>query len=139
MFRDRKGHVRIIEAFLSMIVLFSALAICSALLPPSKTEGRETLTSCGIQTLIQLDNVGNLGKMLQASNWTALSDTLKLLLPIGISYNLTIYDENAQQVNNVPISRGHLDGNVVAIEYLCATQQAPYQIYTLRLQLTVVK
>lgn len=139
MLRDRRGQIRIIEAFLSMLVLFSALAICSVLLPPSDNSRQETLASCGMQALVQLDNSGELGEMLRNENWTALSATLKLLLPMGVSYNLTVYDENSEQINSVPIARGYLDGDVVAVEYLCASQHIQYEIYTLRLQLTVVK
>jgi len=92
-----------------------------------------------MQALVQLDNTGELGEMLRNENWTALSDALELLLPMGVSYNLTVYDENSEQVNSVPISRGYVDGDVVSIEYLCANQHAQHQICTLRLQLTVVK
>ena len=92
-----------------------------------------------MQTLIQLDSDGTLGKLIEQNNWTALSDALQLSLPIGVSYNLTVYDENMQQINGVPISNGNLAANVAVVEYICASQSLRYHHYTLRLQLSVVK
>lgn len=139
MVKNNRGQIRVVEAFLSAAVIFSALAICSALPPPSNGGNQKTVAAQGMQALVQLDSDGTLGKMIGQSNWTALSDSLQLLLPIGISYNLTVYDKNMQQINSVPISNGNLVGNVVAVEYLCASQNLPYHSYRLRLQLAVVK
>ena len=137
--KNNSGQIRVVEAFLSVFIIFSALAICSALSPSSSDNNQKTLAAQGMQALIQLDNDGTLGKMIEQSNWTALSDALSLLLPTGVSYNLTIFDENLQQVNSVPISNGNLDGTVVAVEYVCASQSLQFHSYTLRLQLAVVK
>jgi len=137
--KNNRGQIRVAEAFLSAFIIFSALAICSALSPPSDNNDQKTLATQGIQALIQLNSNGLLGSMIEQNNWTALSNALRLSLPISVSYNLTIYDENMQQVNSVPVSNGNLDGNVVAVEYLCASQGAVFHSYTLRLQLAVVK
>jgi hypothetical protein len=137
--RNKRGQIRIIEAFLSMLVLFSALTICSALFPPSDNNRQDTLASCGVQALIQLDRSGELDMMLHNENWTTLSDALKLLLPVGVSYNLTVFDESHQEVNGALISRGYLEGDVVAVDYVCVGQRPQLSIYTLRLQLMVVK
>jgi hypothetical protein len=137
--KNNGGQIRVVEAFLSVFIIFSALAICSALSPPSSNNNQKTLAVQGMQALMQLDNDGTLGKMIEQGNWTALSEALQLLLHIGVSYNLTVYEENMQQINSVPISNGNLDGTVVAIEYICASQGLQYHSYTLRLQLAVVK
>ena len=137
--KNNRGQIRVIEAFLSAVIIFSAFAICSALPPPSNGGNQKTLAAQGMQALVQLDGDGTLGKMIEQYNWTALSDSLQLLLPIGISYNLTVYDKHMQQINRVPISNGNLVGNVVAVEYLCASQNLQYHSYRLRLQLAVVK
>ncbi len=139
MVKNNRGQIRVVEAVLSAVIIFSALAICSALPPPSNGGNQKTVAAQGMQALVQLDGDGTLGKMIGQGNWTALSDSLQLLLPIGISYNLTVYDENMQQINSVPISNGNLVGNVVAVEYLCASQNLQYHSYRLRLQLAVVK
>jgi len=144
MMKNNRGQIRVIEALLSAVIIFSALAICSALPPPSDNGNQMTVAAQGMQALVKLDSDGTLGKMIGQGNWTALSDSLQLLLPIGISYNLTVYDQNMQQIsaraiNSVPISNGNLVGNVDSVEYLCASQNLQYQYYRLRLQLAVVK
>jgi len=139
MARRNKGQIRVLEAFLSAFIIFSALAISSALSPPSHVDDQQTLATQGMQTLIQLDSDGTLGNMISQGNWTALSSALQLLLPLGISYNLTVYDGNMHQINSTPITNGNLVGNVAAVEYLCASQSLKYHSYTLRLQLAVVK
>jgi hypothetical protein len=127
------------EAFLSAFLIFSALAIC-ATLSPSPADGNEkTLATQGMQALVQLDSDGSLSEMIEASNWTALSNALQLLLPIGTVYNLTVYDENMRQVTSSPMSNGELVGNVVSIEYLCAVQGLQFRAYLLRLQLAMVR
>jgi hypothetical protein len=138
--RSNKAQIRVTEAFLSTFIIFSALAICSVLSPLSNSSGSQnTLAVRGMQALVQLDSDGTLGRMIEQGNWTALSDVLRLSLPIGVAYNLTVYDENMQQVNSAPISNGNLVGDVVAVEYLCASQSIQYHSYKLRLQLAVVK
>jgi hypothetical protein len=139
MLENRKGQIRVAEAFLSALIIFSALAICSALAPLSGKSNQKTLASQGIQALTMLDQDGTLGSTIEQGNWSSLSDALQLLLPIGVSYNLTIYDQHKQQFNSVPVSNGDLIGDVVMIEYLCVSQDLVYHSYTLRLQLAMVK
>ena len=139
MTRSGRGQIRVAEAFLSAFIIFSALAICSALSPPSTVENQQALAAQGIRALIQLDSDGTLGSTIARGNWTALSTALQLLLPLGVSYNLTVYDQNSQQINSTPITNGNLVGNVAAVEYLCASQSLQYHSYTLRLQLAMVK
>lgn len=134
-----KGQIRVIEAFLSMLIIFSALAVCSILSSPPETVDERPLTSKGIQVLIQLDSEGLLERMIEQNNWTLLSENLHLLLPVGVSYNLTVYNENMQQINGEPVCRGYLNGNVATVEYLCVSQNLQYHSYTLRLQLATVK
>lgn len=139
MIRSNRGQIMVAEAFLSAVIIFSALAICSVLSPPSNGDNQKTLAARGMQALIQLDSDGMLGKMIWQRNWTALSNSLQLLLPLGASYNLTAYDENMQQINSVPVSNGNLVGDVISVEYLCATSSMQFHSYRLRLQLAVVK
>ena len=139
MSRSSRGQIRVAEAFLSAFIIFSALAICSALSPPSNVDNQQALAAQGMRALIQLDSDGTLTSMIAQGNWTALSTALQLLLPLGVSYNLTVYDENMQQVNTISITNGNLIGNVAAVQYLCATQSLQYHSYTLCLQLAVVK
>lgn len=137
--RGKRGQIRVMEAFLSAFLIFSALAISATLSPPAADGNEKTLATQGMQTLVQLDSDGRLGKMIEARNWTALSGALQLLLPVGAAYNLTVYDENMQQVTSSPVSNGDLVGDVVSIEYLCAVQGLQFRVYLLRLQLAVVR
>ncbi|MEM2118832.1 MAG: hypothetical protein QW840_01775 [Candidatus Bathyarchaeia archaeon] len=137
--RDKKGQIRIIEAFLSMLVLFAALAICSALSPPSNNSRQKTLTLTALQVLVQLDERGELDKFIENESWAELSEALRLLLPVGVSYNLTVFDEELQQLNNVLISRGYLEEDVASAEYICVSRSLQGRFYILRLQLAVVK
>lgn len=134
-----KGQIRIIEAFFSMLIIFSALAVCSFLSSLPEEMDDRSLTSNGIQVLIQLDRLDVLERMIEQGNWIVLSENLHLLLPLGVSYNLTVYNENMQQVNDEPVCRGHLDGNVVTVEYLCVSRDLQYNSYMLRLQLATVR
>jgi hypothetical protein len=133
------GQVRVVEALLSTFIIFSALTICSTLSPISDNNQEKRLAAKGMQALIQLDSDDGLGKMIEQSNWAALSEALQLLLPTGVSYNLTVYDKDLQQVNNIPICNGFLGGDVAAVEYLCVSQSPQYHCYTLRLQLALVE
>lgn len=137
--RDKRGQIRIMEAFLAALLIFSALAISAALSPTAADRNEKTLATQGMQTLVQLDSNGRLSKMMEARNWTALSSALQLLLPVDVTYNLTVYDETMQPVMSPPVSNGNLVGNVVSIEYLCAVQGLQFTVYLLRLQLAVVQ
>lgn len=134
-----KGQVRIAEAFLSAIIIFSALTICSTMSIPSEDSDQEFLIIQGMQVLIQLDNDGTLGQLINQNDWAKLTENLRILLPMGITYNLTVYDEETQQINTIPISNGKLGENIVTAEYFCVSQNSEYNCYILHLQLSKVK
>lgn len=132
------------EAFLSALLIFSALAISAALSPTAASGNGKNLAAQGMQTLVQLDSDGRLGEMIEVNNWTALSSAMQLLLPAGVTYNLTVYNltvynQNAQPIMSSPLTSGVLIGNVISIEYLCAAQGPQFKVYLLRLQLAVVR
>lgn len=122
-----------------MLIVFSALAVCSLFSPLPEVMDEKALSSNGIQVLIQLDSEGSLERMIEQNNWAMLSENLRLLLPVGVSYNLTVYNVNMQQVNNEPVCRGYLNGNVATVEYLCISRALQYHSYMLRLQLATVR
>jgi hypothetical protein len=139
MSRNKRGQIRVMEAFLSAFLIFSALTVSAALSPPAVGGNRKTLAVQGIQVLVQLDSDGKLGEMIEARNWTTLSKALQLLLPVGATYNLTVYDENMHPVTGSPIRNGDLIGDVVSVEYLCAVQGLQFKVYLLRLQMAVTR
>jgi len=134
---DRKGQTRIIEAFLSIAVVFSALIISTVTFPsPPNLTKQKSLASLGTQTLIELDINGTLGKLIAQENWTAIKRSLDVLLPIGVSFNLTIFDENLSQINSQVIQNTNLLGReTVSVQYICASQSQNIQFFILRMQL----
>ena len=135
MLNDR-GQMRTVEAFLAILLLFSAVAIATSVSSPAHVDRDDTLATLGMQALISMDNDGQLGKLIDEGNWTALADALKTLLPVSISYNLTVYNENLQPMNDVAISNGIIPNqDVVSVEYPCASPSSQSSYYLLRLQL----
>ena len=134
---DRKGQTKIIEAFLAIAVVFSALIISTVTFPsPPNLTKQKSLASLGTQTLIELDINGTLGKLIAQENWTAIKRSLDVLLPIGVSFNLTIFDENLSQINSHVIQNTNLLGReTVSVQYICASQSQNIQFFILRMQL----
>jgi hypothetical protein len=136
MISDRKGQIRTIEAFLAVLLIFSALAFSVAFSSVRSADDQGVLANLGLDALIKLDEDGNLGRLIDQRNWTAIEQTLNILLPLGVSYNLTIYNEPMQPINNFTISNGGLGSlKVVSVQYLCASQGIECHCYFLRLQL----
>jgi hypothetical protein len=132
--------MRTIEAFLAILLLFSAFAITTLISPASNFDDDNALTTLGMQTLISMDNDGQLGRLIDERNWTTLADALDTLLPVGTSYNLTVYSRDMQPINNISISNGLISNqNVVSIQYPCASPTSQSSYYLLRLQLAIAK
>jgi len=133
---DQKGQTRIIEAFLAIAVIFSVLLI-SVTFPSSPNLDRQKfLANSGTQVLIKLDANGTLGNLIMQENWTAIKRSLDILLPIGVSFNLTVYDENLRQINSQAVQNSNLlSREAVSVQYICAAQDLNVQFFVLRLQL----
>lgn len=133
---DQKGQIRIIEAFLSIALVFSAILI-SANLPSSPNLSRQqSLISIGTQTLTKLDDDGTLSNLIVQQNWTTLKQALDAVLPLGVSYNLTVLDEEMRQVNYQPIQNSDVLGReTVSVQHICASQTPSVMFFVLRLQL----
>ncbi|UCC33919.1 MAG: hypothetical protein JSW53_02645 [Candidatus Bathyarchaeota archaeon] len=132
-----KGQIRTLEAFLAAVIISSTLVLSSAFSPEVGNKNPKSLKTLGMQALIELDFNGSLGSMVQQEEWVSIGECLAVLLPIGISYNLTVYNDQLQIVNSVPISNGDLVGqSVESIQYVCATQNPNPEYYLLQLQLT---
>jgi len=134
---NKKGQIRIIEAFLAIAVIFSALIFTNVTFPSSPNLTKQkSLASLGMQALIKLDVNGTLGKLIAQENWTVIKQSLDISLPIGVSFNLTIYDENLSQINSQVIQNINLLGReTVSVQYICAAQSQNIQFFILRLQL----
>lgn len=136
MLRSNRGQVKVLEAFLASVIVFSAFLIAApGLIHLVSPNDSGVLYSMGMNVLAELDKDGGLGQLIAQSSWHTLSTRLSMLLPSGISYNLTVYDENMTVVNNKPISSGGLlNGNVVSCAYVLVAETR-CKFYAIRLQL----
>jgi len=133
---DRRGQIRILEAFLSIAVIFSALLISMTFPSSPNLAKQKSLVNIGTQALMKLDTNDTLGNLIKQENWTAIKQALDILLPIGVSFNLTIYDENLNPINSQAIQNTNLLGReTVSVQYVCASQNQNVRFFVLRLQL----
>jgi len=140
MLRDRRGQIRVLEAFLATIIVFSALLLTKPIYVAfNSQDDQDALYSIGLNALIELDREGDLGRLIEQKNWTEISSRLSILLPLGVSYNFTVYDEELGILNDSSISSGNLNGrNVVSIQYLLV-DRTNFNFYVVRLQLAWMK
>lgn len=133
---DQKGQIRIIEAFLSIAVIFSVLLISATFPSSPNLEKQKYLADLGTQSLMKLDTNGTLGSLIAQKSWTTIKSSLDVLLPVGVYFNLTVFDENLQPMNSQAIQNSNLFGReAVSVQYVCATQTMNAQFFVLRLQL----
>lgn len=136
--RGNMGQVRIIEAFLALLIIFSSLAASSSLTATQNTAKKNDLSSIGLQALTQLDSDGALGKLIDERNWSELRDAVGLTLPAGVSFNLTVFNEQNEQVNDDVVSNGGFNSQEVAfVEYICVSRSSTFRSYLIRLYLAV--
>jgi len=137
--RENSGQIRIIEAFLAVLIIFSSLTVSTNLNATRTAVKYDDLASVGLQALSKMDSDGSLGRYVDDGNWTALRDTLNLLLPVGVSFNLTVYDNQMRQVNNAIVSNGGFgSSDVASVEYVCVSRNPVFRSYIIRLLLAVV-
>jgi hypothetical protein len=137
--KQNTGQIRIVEAFLAVLIIFSALAVSTSVTTTRNLTRHDNLASVGFQALLKLDSDGSLGKYIDNGNWTALRDVLNLLLPTGVSFNLTVYDSQMQQVNSESVSNGGLGSSEIAsMDYVCSSRNPVFHTYVVHLLLAVV-
>jgi hypothetical protein len=130
------GQIRVIEAFLAVIIVFSAFTLSTNLSTSQNKTDRSDLTSVGLQTLMKLDSDGSLGRYITDGNWTAIRGALEVALPAGISFNLTAYNEHMQPVNTGTILNAGFSGKRTSfIEYVCVDQGLIFHTYIVHLEL----
>jgi hypothetical protein len=135
---DNKGQIRIIEAFFASVLILSSLALI-----PSETHvvnsNTQVLRSTATNVLTSLDSDGFLSKLIENSNWTTLRKCVESILSPSIWFNLTVFNDNMQKLNDIQICSGNPVGQtIVSTEYLCASVSRDYTIYIIRLQLSTV-
>jgi hypothetical protein len=134
----KRGQIRVIEAFFASVLLLSALAM----IPSESQVGSsddEILHSVAQRTLITLDSDGALSALIENRSWNTLRESVQSLVSPAIWFNLTIFDENMNLINQVQISSGSpINKDIVAADYVCASSGSNYGIYVVRLQLANV-
>ena len=133
---DQRGQIRIIEAFLSIAVVFSAVLV-SANLPSSPNLSRQhSLASIGAQALVELDAGGTLANLIVQQDWAGIKQALDVILPLGVSFNLTVFNEEMHQVNSQLIQNSNVLGReAVSVQHVLASQTLSVKFFVLRLQL----
>jgi len=133
---DQRGQIRVIEAFFAIAVIFSVLLVSATFPSFPNLAKQKSLADIGTQALVKLDINGTLGNLIVQENWSALKQSLDLLLPMGVLFNLTVYDENLRPINNQVIQNANLLGReTVSVQHVCASQNLSVQFFILRLQL----
>ena len=134
---DKKGVVRVIEAFLASMLLMSCLAMIPA--QPSFSDSAGNLAVTAQNVLLSLNSNGHLATLVDNRDWTDLRSSIESALPLTVWFNLTVYDENMRVLNGFPICNGgSVSNSIVSIDYVCASQSSMYTMYILRLQLSHV-
>lgn len=136
--RDKRGQVRVIEAFLASMLILACLTLV-----PSQSTGVSrssiNLDSTAQNVLLSLDNNGQLGGYIDSRDWASLCSCLESALPLTVWYNLTVYNSNGACLNNYPICNGGAVSNKVSsVTYICASPNSNYQVYVIQLQLAVM-
>jgi hypothetical protein len=133
---DNKGQIRIIEAFLAVSVMFSAVVFTTPMSTPPNFDRQTDLKKLGMQVLLSLDSNGTLGRLIEEKDWSALRQTMDLALPKGVFYNMTVYDENMQKINTQEIANtGQLGQEAEMTQHLCVSQNPDVRVYTVQLLL----
>jgi len=133
---NKKGQVRIIEAFLASLLLSG----CIAIIPIYSNNYESTdLSSVARNILTSLDSNGELASLIDNENWIALKETINAALPLTYWYNLTVFNEDMNIQNPIPISNaGSINDNINSIDYVSVSQSSQYTIYILRMQISTV-
>lgn len=133
---DQKGQIRIIEAFLSIAVVFSAILVSANLPSSPNLSKQQSLASIGTQALVELDVDGTLANLIVQQDWAGIKQALDVMLPLGVSFNLTVFNEEIQQVNSQLIQNSNVLGReAVSVQYVLASQTLSVEFFVLRLQL----
>jgi hypothetical protein len=132
---NRRGQIRIIEAFFASILILSTLALVPTRGGVEKTH-YSTLHSVGTEALVSLDSNGMLSNLIEDNDWTTLRNCAQSLLPVSLWFNLTVFDENMGILNDVAVSNGgSVSEEIIAVNYVCAASGGNYAVYIVRLQL----
>ena len=134
---NKKGQVRVIEAFFASVLLLSCLTLIPAQTPQKTSTGN--LAWKAENVLLTLDSDGHLASLVDNHDWATLGKSVESALPLTTWFNLTVYDSGMNVLNDFPISNGGaVSDKIVSFDYVCVSQNSTFAVYVLQLQLAVV-
>lgn len=140
--KGSKGQMRVIEVILASIMVISAIIFLYyfSSAPASSTYETGDLEKIGHNVLHNIDEQRLLGRYVFNSEWSNLQAALTVSIPTDVYFNLTVYDLNGNQINNVPIGYGSLQvfetsKAVASVNYIVSGYQTNYNPRLLQLQL----
>jgi len=134
---NKKGQVRVIEAFFASLLLLSCLTLIPAQTTPKNSSSN--LSWKAQDVLLTLDSDGHLASLVDNHDWAALGAGVESALPLTTWFNLTVYDRDMNVLNPFPISNGGaVNDRIVSVDYVCVSQNSTFAVYVLQLQLAVV-
>jgi hypothetical protein len=135
--KNKKGQVRVIEAFFASMLLLGCLALIPAQVAPRSST--VNLVWKAQNVLFTLDSNGHLASLVDNRDWVSIKQIVESVLPLTTWFNLTVFDQSQNILNPFPISNaGVVSGNIVSYNYVCVSQSSTLAIYVLQLQLAVI-
>ena len=135
---NKKGQVRVIEAFFASMLILSCLALIPAQATPKNSD--VNLAWKAQNVLLTLDSDGHLANLVDNHDWSTLGKCVESALPLTTWFNLTVCDKNQNILNPYPLSNGgQISDKIVSVTYVCESQSSSYVVYILQLQLSVVE
>ena len=101
---NKKGQIRVIEAFFASVLLLSCLALIPAQTPSQHSEVNIGWKAQNV--LLALDSDGHLAHLVDSHDWAGLEKNVESTLPLTTWFNLTVYDKNLNVLNPYQISNG---------------------------------
>ena len=136
--KDKKGQIRTTEAFFASILMLSSLTLIP-MVQERSSDSTETLSSAAYNILMSLDSDGQLACLIGNESWVNLKSCVQSSLSPMVWFNLTVFDETMNRINDVPVTSGTaVNDRIAAVDYVCAGTDGNYAVYIVRLQLAEV-
>ena len=133
---SRRGVVHTLDSFFAAVIIVTALLYASQFPRERDYLEDKNLDVMGMQALVRLDGNGTVGRLVDSGSWDDVELVLRMALPTGVSFNLTVLNEQGDIVNTRVVSNGGLLGRKIeSVEYLLAVESGDCPLYRLRLQL----
>lgn len=137
--KDKKGQIRVIEAFFAAVLLLSSLTLIPMVQKNQSDSVTDGLSSTALNVLTSLDSDGALANLIYNQNWTDLQSLVQGCLPLTVWFNITVFNSDMIPLNDALICSGGLvSDKVQSADYVCTSTNTTYAVYIIRLQLAAV-